>query len=59
LIVLGDPVHSIAEDRYATFGKTDGGRTLVVIFTVRGEKIRIISAHDMNRKERKYYEDQE
>jgi uncharacterized protein len=59
LIVLGDPVHSIAEDRYAAFGKTDGGRTRVVIFTVRGEKIRIISALDMNRKERKYYEDQE
>jgi len=59
LIVLDDPVHSVAEDRYAAFGKTDNGRTLVVIFTVRGKKIRVISARDMNRKERKYYEDQE
>ncbi len=59
LIVLDDPVHSIAEDRYAAFGKTDSGRTLAAVFTVRGEKIRVISARDMNRKERKYYEDQE
>ncbi len=59
LIVLDNPVHSIAEDRYAAFGRTDNGRELVVIFTVRGEKIRIISARDMNRKERQYYEDQE
>ncbi len=59
LIVLDDPVHSVAEDRYAAFGKTDNARTLVVIFTMRGEKIRVISARDMNRKERKYYEDQE
>ncbi len=59
LIVLDDPVHSVAEDRYAAFGKTDSGRTLVVIFTMREEKIRVISARDMNRKERKYYENQE
>ena len=58
LIVLDDPVHSVAEDRYAAFGKTDGGRKLVVIFTMRGQRIRVISARDMNRKERKYYEDQ-
>lgn len=59
LIVLDDAVHSVAEDRYAAFGKTDSGRTLVVIFTMRGQKIRVISARDMNRKERKYYEDQD
>ena len=59
LIVLDDPAHSLAEDRYAAFGRSDSGRALVVIFTMRGDKIRVISARGMNRKERRYYEDQE
>jgi uncharacterized DUF497 family protein len=57
LVVLDDPKHSIAEERSAAFGRTDGGRRLVVIFTMRGSKIRVISARDMNRKERRFYED--
>lgn len=57
LIILEDPRHSIAEDRRAALGKTDGGRQLVIIYTMRGSSIRVISARDMNRKERQYYED--
>lgn len=57
LIILDDPKHSIAEERNAAFGRADGGRRRVVIFTMRGSKIRIISARDMNRKERQFYED--
>jgi len=56
LIVLNDPKHSQAEKRWAIFGKTDAGRRLTVIFTKRGDLIRVISARDMNRKERYYYE---
>lgn len=56
LVILDDPKHSIAEERSAVFGRTDGGRRLVVIFTMRGSRIRIISARDMNRKERQFYE---
>jgi uncharacterized protein len=57
LVVLDDPVHSVAEDRFAAFGVTDGGRRLVIIYTMRKSDIRLISARDMNRKERKFYED--
>lgn len=56
LIILDDPEHSIVEERCAAFGKTDKGRLLVIIYTMRGRKLRVISARDMNRKERSYYE---
>jgi hypothetical protein len=57
LIVLDDPKHSIAENRFAAFGKTDAERLLVVIFTIRSRLIRVISARKMNRKERNFYEE--
>lgn len=57
LIVNEDEPHSEREDRYYVLGKTDSGRLLFVVFTRRGNKIRIISARDMNRKERKVYEE--
>ncbi len=56
LIILDDPNHSYAEKRWVAFGKTDAGRLLTVILTKRGSLIRVISARDMNRKERKFYE---
>ncbi len=57
LIVLNDPKHSISEKRFAAFGYTDTGRLLVVIFTRRVRLLRVISARDMNRRERKFYEE--
>jgi len=57
LIVLDDPGHSRSERRWAAFGRTDAGRLLVVIFTKRGDLLRIISARDMSKKERKFYEE--
>ena len=59
LIILDDPKHSYAEKRWAAFGKTDAGRMLTVIFTKRGSLIRVISARDMQRKERIFYEKNE
>lgn len=56
LVILDDPKHSVAEDRSAAFGQTDLGRMLVVVYTPRGSLIRIISARDMNRREREFYE---
>ena len=56
LIILGDPKHSILEKRYAAFGQTDTGRKLAIIFTKRTKLLRVISARDMNRRERKFYE---
>ena len=58
LLVLEDSEHSLLELRFHALGKTDGGRRLHVTFTLRhaAEKIRIISARDMHRKERLIYE---
>lgn len=52
-----DPDHSKDEQRYITFGMSKNDRLLVVSHTDRGEKIRIISARLMDRKERKIYEE--
>ena len=57
LVVVPDPRHSRAEPRYHALGKTADGRMLHVVFTHRRQDtlIRIISARDMNRKERTIY----
>mgnify|MGYP000697637634 FL=1 len=58
LLVLEDARHSNQEPRFHALGKTDDTRLLHITFTVRnnGEKIRVISARDMHRKERVIYE---
>jgi uncharacterized DUF497 family protein len=55
LIVQQDKTHSTSEERYFALGKTDRGRVLFVVFTIRGDKIRVISARDASKKERRYY----
>lgn len=57
LLILDDPRHSAVEQRWAAFGSTNGRRLLVVVFTRRGNMIRIISVRDMNRKEKMFYEE--
>ena len=57
LLVLNDPKHSISEKRWAAFGKTDADRLLTVIFTKKDNLIRVISAREMNKKERKFYDE--
>lgn len=44
------------EERYITLGMDGLGRVLVVVYTVRGEHVRIISARRANKRERKEYE---
>ena len=56
LVAAQDEKHSDQESRYFTLGQTDAGRLLFVVFTIRKNMIRVISARDMNRKERKVYE---
>jgi len=43
------------EPRYFALGRTDSSRELMVVFTTRGNKIRVISARPMSRRERKEY----
>ena len=59
ILVLEDPRHSLSEKRWAAFGKTDADRLLVVVFTKRGNLLRVISARDMNKKEKQFYEENE
>jgi len=58
LIVTLDEKHGDGEQRVRALGITNTGRLLTMIFTMRagGELIRVISARDMHRKERKEYE---
>lgn len=56
LLVYYDKVHSATENRYYALGSTLAGRKLFIVYTLRGEKIRVISARDMNGKEREEYE---
>jgi len=58
LLMIADTKHSQGERRFRALGKTNEGRTLHITFTLRnaGERIRVISARDMHKKERIIYE---
>lgn len=56
LLILPDKIHSQKETRYHALGKTINNKFLFIAFTVRNNQIRIISARNMNKKERKIYD---
>ena len=56
LVTLQDTKHSDRENRFILLGKTNQGRLLHVVCTMRGKSIRVISARDQNKKERRRYE---
>ena len=56
-ITVADPDHSAERDRYITFGLSSRLRLLMVAHTERGERIRIISARELTRQERRDYEE--
>jgi uncharacterized protein len=60
LLVAPDAKHGDKELRLHALGVTDDGRRLQISFTGRdeGRKVRVISARDMNRKERNIDEQQ-
>jgi hypothetical protein len=55
LIVHEDAKHAIIEKRWYLLGKTNNGRLLFLVFKIRDQLIRVISARDMNKKERQIY----
>ena len=55
-ITIFDPEHSREEDRYITIGASAAGRVLMVAHTDREDRIRIINARELTRRERKDYE---
>ena len=63
-LVLFDPnalaredIRTEGEQRFVTVGSDTTGCILVVVYTYRGENIRIISARPATRKERRSYEE--
>ena len=56
LPVMPDQAHSVGEERLIVIGMSRQGRILVVSHTERGDLIRIISAREAIREERKNYE---
>lgn len=58
--VYPDERHSTGgERRYVLFGESKReGRCLFIAFTMRGKKVRIISARPMSQKERSWYEEE-
>lgn len=55
-MILKDILHSHAEERLILLGNTKKKRLLFVAFTRRKNRVRIISARDVNKKERGLYE---
>jgi uncharacterized DUF497 family protein len=51
-----DTRHSDEEQRYVALGETNAGRLLFISFTIRRNRVRVISARPMSRKERAIYE---
>jgi uncharacterized DUF497 family protein len=55
-LTVSDP-HSESEERFITVGRGPLGRVLVVIYTWRGDRIRLISAREATSQERRQYEE--
>ena len=52
-----DPDHSADERRFVTFGVSSAGRLLVVGHAERGDVLRIVTAREVTRADRKLYEE--
>lgn len=59
LLVAEDPEPSAREPRYFALGRTEGDRPLMLVFTLRGSLLRVISARPMSRRERRAYAEAE
>jgi len=57
-VTIPDPDHSQAEVRFVDIGQSDKGRVLVVTYTERGKKTRLINARIATRTERIKYEEE-
>lgn len=56
ILLYDDDKHSQVEKRWYLLGITDSDRKLFVVFAVRNKLIRVISARDMSKQERRVYE---
>ncbi len=56
IILAPDTHHSQQEIRHYLYGQTNEQRLLIITFTIRQHKVRVIMARDMSKKERAWYE---
>jgi len=56
-LTIYDPLHSEDEERYVALGESQRRSLLVVVFTDRDDRVRIISARAATRRERRQYEE--
>jgi uncharacterized protein len=56
-IVTDDPRHSVSEQRLILLAYSEANRLLAVMFTERGDRIRLISARTATRREHRDYEE--
>lgn len=56
LLIIEDFQHSDTECRCVAYGKDDKNNKIMVVFTVRDTLIRVISAREMTKKEKNFYE---
>ena len=58
-LTIPDPEHSAGEFRFVSIGSSVAGRLLIVSYTERGDRIRLINARIASAAERKQYESSE
>ena len=56
-ITIPDPDHSIDEERFVIIGTSGQHSLLIVVHTIRDERIRLISARPATKHERRDYEE--
>jgi len=54
-LTVADDITAVDEERFLTMGRDALGRTLIVAYTWRGDRIRLISARRATRDERRQY----
>lgn len=59
VLVSRDSGHSQVEVRHYLLGRSNTGRTLAIVFTLRATFVRPIMARDMSRRERRIYAEHE
>jgi len=59
LYLSPDIKHSEHEERFFAFGHSHANRLLTIVFTVRKKNIRVISARDMKKRERRVYHEKD
>jgi hypothetical protein len=56
-ITIPDPDHAIGEERFVIIGMSSKPRLLIVVHTVRGDRVRLISARKATKHEKWNYEE--